>query len=145
MNPFKEGDVIRRTHNNLPHMQSDSIHTVTRVDNLVVFLEGQVGSFHSSYFQHWTPKEPLREPHPHADVICHHVNGGDIEYLDVHEIWMPVLHWATRVNSGLGERFMTSTKYRIKPELTEREVEIVRIEEAITKLSDDLYSLKMGG
>jgi hypothetical protein len=40
---------------------------------------------------------------------------------------------------------MTSTKYRIKPELTEREVEIVRIEEAITKLSDDLYSLKMGG
>jgi hypothetical protein len=86
-----------------------------------------------------------REPHPYADAICHYVNGGEVEYLDVYGNWVPVIRFYIKLNKDLGNDFKTSTKYRIKPELTEKELEIIRIEEAITQLSDDLYSLKRGG
>jgi hypothetical protein len=80
-------------------------------------------------------------PHKHAELIKAWADGAEIEYNGVYdEEWQRLYDgkWQKVSDPSWPEHY----EYRIKPEKSEKELEIERIESEMRKLADDLAAVK---
>jgi hypothetical protein len=77
-------------------------------------------------------------PHKHAEIIKAWADGATIQINEDH-MWFDYCPYVDGEVFGV---FSTDFEFRIKPQKTEREIEIERIESEMRKLADSLKELK---
>lgn len=75
-------------------------------------------------------------PHKHAELIKAWADGAEVEYLNFSGTWR------TMTKASINFVVNPERKFRIKPQKSEREIEIERIESEMRKLADSLKELK---
>lgn len=126
---FVKGNVVKRK-DGQRFTTGDLTLTVQRQDMFgVVFFEenGLSVGFRSLDLV----EEDTLKHHKHHDVIVAYAKGEKIQ-LRKYGTWVNVRY----------PTFENVLEYRVKPNKSERELEIERIEKAMHKLADDLFKLK---
>lgn len=137
MHKFKAGDKVvavksfdHLTKPDRSYKIGDEFVVSSCSDNLVRFISREGSNYSASNFE---LAEDTSSYHPHHDLIVAWAKGAKIDHFsnDLNR-WIPC---------GI-PAWQMGMKYRVRPEKTEKELEIERIESEIRKLADDLNKLK---
>lgn len=137
MREFKVGDKVRRTSEHNSHgVYNGGVYIVSAVRHGWLELEGVDSKheypFNSSYFE-LVEAEDKSKWHKHHDVIVAWAKGSKVQIFGaVHKEWMDCECPSFGVNR----------KYRIKPEKSEAEIELEKLQEKINELQQQADKLK---
>ena len=130
MKNFKAGDKVKRV-DGLRFLNGDVVNTIGR-------RGGSVGEVWLQESRTWLfeidlmlVKEYPNPPHKHRDLIIEWANGADIQVRAGND-WL---------NVALPDWYETR-KYRVKPQKSERDIEIENIQNQMDELKERLEKLK---
>jgi hypothetical protein len=103
-----------------------TVSSINSGDLYLVELDGKWTAEQFKLHQHPNP------PHKHCELIKDWADGAEIEMLDNAGYWQRVM----------SPRWDVSIEYRIKPEKSDKDIEIERIESEMRKLADALSKVK---
>ena len=133
MSKFKVGDRVRRINSEFNDLKVDSISEVESISLCGhLSLKGFQGVFDKKNFEF--ANEYPNPPHKHAELIKAYADGAEIEYYNL-------TRWVD-TDEKHAPKFNKDIEYRIKPQKSDKDIEIERIESEMRKLADDLVKVK---
>lgn len=133
MSKFKIGDRVRVIDNS-GSPNEYKVGEVGIIVNIVgtIVLKGKSSGMYDERFE--LAHEYPNPPHKHCELIKVWADGGDIE-----ASYNDGASWAVATQPRWNK---TEISFRIKPQKSEKDIEIERIESEIRKLADDLAKVK---
>ena len=131
MKKFKAGDKVVRTGMTRRGIQCGKEYEIDRmVSSGDLYLKGHSFLCHESQFN-FVPEYP-NPPHKHVALIIAWAKGAVIELWSYNDVW----------NQVDEPSWCNSSKYRIKPSKSDKDIKIEELEEKLLSIHQELGTLK---
>lgn len=124
---FKVDDKVRCINADGAPLKLNKEYVVTRVYKCYIYFDTFFGGWNPERFELVRAKYP-NPKHKHHDLIIEWAKGAEIEFLNTNQDWMATSESPT---------WYSESEYRIKPEKTERDIQMEKIQEKIKELKTE--------